>query len=292
MTVPASVASPPFDVRRSLLLPAGWRAEVWARVGGARFAAWTPTGELLVSVPGAGEVVRLIPGRDPATPPLQRAVLSGLAAPQGLAFDRGALYVAEPTRLLRYAWPNLEAPRVTRLRSFGARGLAVAAGHTVVVAGGFSLVRVTDGRSVSGAAPNAQGVAVDPDGGVWLAVNDLQDAPDRLTLVAGGEADATRLLQPHSVPLGMHFLQQSRLPARWRGGAVVALHGADSPTAATRPAVAWLPWRRHELGPPVTLVAGFRRLWGRPVDAVPGPDGSLYVTDDTAGAVYRLTPPP
>jgi glucose/arabinose dehydrogenase len=31
--------------------------------------------------------------------------------------------------------------------------------------------------------------------------------------------------------------------------------------------------------------------WGRPVDAVAGPDGALYVSDDTAGAVYRLAPP-
>jgi len=26
-------------------------------------------------------------------------------------------------------------------------------------------------------------------------------------------------------------------------------------------------------------------------DAVPGPDGALYVSDDTAGAIYRLMPP-
>jgi glucose/arabinose dehydrogenase len=30
--------------------------------------------------------------------------------------------------------------------------------------------------------------------------------------------------------------------------------------------------------------------WGRLADAVPGPDGSLYVTDDQTGAVYRVTP--
>lgn len=30
--------------------------------------------------------------------------------------------------------------------------------------------------------------------------------------------------------------------------------------------------------------------WGRVVDVIPGPDGSLYVTDDQAGAVYRITP--
>ena len=31
--------------------------------------------------------------------------------------------------------------------------------------------------------------------------------------------------------------------------------------------------------------------WGRPVAAVPGPDGAVYVTDDYAGAVYRVAPP-
>jgi glucose/arabinose dehydrogenase len=43
------------------------------------------------------------------------------------------------------------------------------------------------------------------------------------------------------------------------------------------------------------VVSGFQDAdgsrWGRPVDAVPGPDGSLYVSDDTAGAIYRLSPP-
>jgi glucose/arabinose dehydrogenase len=49
------------------------------------------------------------------------------------------------------------------------------------------------------------------------------------------------------------------------------------------------------LQPAVTVVSGFQDAdgsrWGRPVDAVPGPDGSLYVSDDTAGAIYRLSPP-
>jgi glucose/arabinose dehydrogenase len=60
--------------------------------------------------------------------------------------------------------------------------------------------------------------------------------------------------------------------------------------------VLWLPWEssQHTLGAPVTLVSGFQfangNRWGRTVDAVPGPDGALYVSDDTAGAVYRIVP--
>jgi glucose/arabinose dehydrogenase len=51
----------------------------------------------------------------------------------------------------------------------------------------------------------------------------------------------------------------------------------------------------RKLTPAVTLVGGFQNAdgsrWGRPVDAVPGPDGALYVSDDTAGAIYRIAPP-
>jgi glucose/arabinose dehydrogenase len=31
-------------------------------------------------------------------------------------------------------------------------------------------------------------------------------------------------------------------------------------------------------------------VWGRPVAAAVGPDGALYVTDDRAGAIYRIVP--
>jgi glucose/arabinose dehydrogenase len=51
----------------------------------------------------------------------------------------------------------------------------------------------------------------------------------------------------------------------------------------------------HELEPSATLIAGFQNAdgsrWGRPVDAVAGPDGALYVSDDAAGAIYRFVPP-
>jgi glucose/arabinose dehydrogenase len=57
-----------------------------------------------------------------------------------------------------------------------------------------------------------------------------------------------------------------------------------------------LPWdaKENTLTPAVTMISGFENsdgsFWGRPVDAVPGPDGALYVSDDTAGAIYRPMP--
>jgi glucose/arabinose dehydrogenase len=103
-------------------------------------------------------------------------------------------------------------------------------------------------------------------------------------------------LPAHSAPLGITFLEGSKIPAPWSGGAVIAVHGSWDRHPPRAPAVEWLAWdaAKNTLTPAVTLVGGFENAdgtyWGRPVDAVPGPDGALYVSDDSAGAIYRLEP--
>ena len=58
-----------------------------------------------------------------------------------------------------------------------------------------------------------------------------------------------------------------------------------------------MPWNgsTHTLGAPRVLLSGFQYRdgdrWGRLADAVPGPDGALYVSDDQAGAILRIVPP-
>jgi glucose/arabinose dehydrogenase len=109
-------------------------------------------------------------------------------------------------------------------------------------------------------------------------------------------APIQRGLPAHSAPLGFHFLEKTTIAARLSNGAVVAVHGSWDRTPPRPPAVLWLPWQSkgRTLGEAVTLIGGFQESsgarWGRPADAVPGPDGALYVTDDTAGAVYRVGP--
>jgi glucose/arabinose dehydrogenase len=127
--------------------------------------------------------------------------------------------------------------------------------------------------------------------------------PNAVTNPGGGALDCAALppvevgLPAHSAPLGMSFLAGSKLPAPWSGGAVVAVHGSWNRQSPQAPAVLWLAWdaAKHTLRPAVSLASGFENasgtFWGRPVDAVPGPDGALYVSDDAAGAVYRLAPP-
>ena len=65
--------------------------------------------------------------------------------------------------------------------------------------------------------------------------------------------------------------------------------------AVTLAFVAFVPASAEQtLGAPVTLMSGFQDArggrWGRPTDAVAGPDGAVYVADDQAGAVYRIGP--
>ncbi|MFZ1155576.1 MAG: hypothetical protein WAN93_11800 [Solirubrobacteraceae bacterium] len=125
---------------------------------------------------------------------------------------------------------------------------------------------------------------------------DAQTNPDGSALNCATLAPIQRGLPAHSAPLGFHFLERTKIAAPWSGGAVVAVHGSWDRTPPRSPAVLWLPWRSkgRTLGEAVTLVGGFQESsgarWGRPADAVPGPDGALYVTDDTAGAVYRVGP--
>lgn len=127
-------------------------------------------------------------------------------------------------------------------------------------------------------------------------VNDPVNNPD------GAALDCTALpatqvgLPAHSAPIGLHFLTGSAFPAPWRGGAVVAAHGSFRRDPPREPALYWMPWdaQARTLGAPQVVASGWQlpggSRWGRPVDAVPGPDGALYVSDDQAGLIYRLTP--
>ena len=402
LAVPPGEGGGPFATPRTLAVPPGWTARVWARVPDARMEAWTPQGDLLVSQPELGSVVELKPGTHGTAAP--HVLLSGLTLPQGLAFARVAarwvLYVGESDQIDRYPWDaggiggarTVIAPHLPDAEPAGddvhrPKDVAVAPGGTVYFGVGsssnaspadrsFSPPRAVimavnpDGsrlRVVEKGVRNGEGLAVAPDGSVWTAVNnrdnvpypfhapyaghgdafgqviqayvnehppdevvpvtagrdlgwpycnpdqdrnrpagslaDVPFVPDSVTNPGGGRLDCATLppvevgLPAHSAPLGMSFLERSTIPAPWSGGAVVAAHGSWNRQPPRAPAVLWLAWdaARHTLRPAVSLVGGFQNAagdrWGRPVDAVAGPDGALYVSDDTAGAVYRLAPP-
>jgi glucose/arabinose dehydrogenase len=125
---------------------------------------------------------------------------------------------------------------------------------------------------------------------------------DAQTNAGGSVLDCSTLapvevgIPAHSAPLGLNFLEGSTIKGRFSHGAVLATHGSWDRTPPRPPAVLWLPWKKGKatLGKATSMIEGFQEpsgsRWGRAVDAIAGPDGSLYVTDDTAGAVYRIGP--
>jgi glucose/arabinose dehydrogenase len=99
-------------------------------------------------------------------------------------------------------------------------------------------------------------------------------------------------LGPHVAALGVRFYTGTMFPARYRNQLFIAEHGS---------------WNRSKkIGFRVTLVRlegdkavsyepfaeGWLRgdeAWGRPVDVLVMPDGSMLVSDDEANAIYRIS---
>lgn len=99
----------------------------------------------------------------------------------------------------------------------------------------------------------------------------------------------------HNAPLGMRFLRQPARSPAYERAALVALHGSWNRSVPDGYAVVSLHWDAAGKVTERPFLTGFRGasgLIGRPVDVLEGPDGAVYVSDDYAGVVYRVTPPP
>jgi glucose/arabinose dehydrogenase len=99
-------------------------------------------------------------------------------------------------------------------------------------------------------------------------------------------------LGPHVAPLGMRFYTGAMFPAAWRGRIFIAEHGSwnRSKKIGYRVLAARLEGNKVVSAEP--FAEGWLQGesdWGRPADVQVLPDGSLLVSDDAAGAIYRIT---
>ncbi|MDT5281683.1 MAG: hypothetical protein QOJ20_2878 [Mycobacterium sp.] len=151
-----------------------------------------------------------------------------------------------------------------------------------------ALARLTPGRELGWPYCN-------PDGGPANLpfIRDVQTNADGSNLDCARLPPVEQSLGAHAAPLGLSFTE-SVLPAPYASGALVGVHGSWNRQPPQAPEVAFFPWQNGSLGNQQTLVGGFQTedgtRWGRPVAAVTGPDGAVYITDDYADAVYRLAP--
>ena len=98
-------------------------------------------------------------------------------------------------------------------------------------------------------------------------------------------------IQAHSAPLGMVFYDGMAFPEEYRGDLFVALHGSWNRSERTGYKLIRV---RVENGRPISSEdfawgwLGGRRVTGRPVYPVVAPDGSLLLSDDEGGRIYRI----
>jgi glucose/arabinose dehydrogenase len=101
----------------------------------------------------------------------------------------------------------------------------------------------------------------------------------------------------HWAPNGLVFYRATAFPARYRGGAFIAFHGSWN--RAPRPQggynITFVPFANGVAGRHEIFATGFAGdsvqpagARHRPVGLAVGPDGSLYISDDRGGRVWRV----
>jgi glucose/arabinose dehydrogenase len=140
------------------------------------------------------------------------------------------------------------------------------------------LNRIVPGGFYGWPYANGDNVA-DPDFGA--------DHPERIRAAIPPEHG----FRAHNAPLGIAFVRGDRAPRAYRDAALVALHGSWNRTEKDGYKVVSVHWEPDGRIVERDFLVGFEQagdVIGRPVDVAEGPDGAFYVSDDYAGAIYRV----
>jgi glucose/arabinose dehydrogenase len=176
---------------------------------------------------------------------------------------------------------------------------------------------------------NPVGIAVNPKTGeLWCSVNErdgLGDnlVPDYITHVQdggfygwpwwymGGHQDPRHrgkhlelenkviipdvVLQPHNASLEMTFYTGRQFPEEYRGDIFASEHGSWNKSMRAGYEVIRVPLHQtgHATGEYEDFLTGFvidnEHVWGRPVGVTVAHDGSLLVSDDASGSIWRVS---
>ena len=100
-------------------------------------------------------------------------------------------------------------------------------------------------------------------------------------------------LGPHVAALGMAFYEGDQFPEQYRGDVFIAEHGSWNRTDAIGYRISRVPLNGEQAQGYEVFAEGWLTndgdVLGRPVDVLEMPDGSLLVSDDYAGCVYRIS---
>ena len=348
LLVLAALSSSAIASLNDIRLPPGFVIEEYADVPNARSLALGSQGTVFVSNRKGRSVYAVVRRGDGSTRTIE--LLSGMSTPNGIAFHKGDLYVAEIDRVIRYAdienqledVPEGEVLDISlpsdrhhgwRYIGFGPDDklyISIGAPCNICDKFGYAqIIRVntngTDRETYASGIRNSVGFTWHPENGdLWFTDNgrdmmgddipacELNRAP-RQGLHFGypychaGEISDPKFgsgrdcsdytppaqkLGPHVAPLGVKFYTGDMFPNEYRNQVFIAEHGS---------------WNRSKkIGYRITLVRlegnqavsyePFAEGWlqreqvsGRPVDLLVLEDGSMLVSDDFSGKIYRIS---
>ena len=102
-------------------------------------------------------------------------------------------------------------------------------------------------------------------------------------------------MEAHAADLGLTFYTGTKFPAKYRGGIFSAQHGSWNRTVPIGARIMFTSLKADGTADKTEVFAegwldnDTKRYRGRPVDVAMLPDGSLLVSDDFAGALYRIS---
>jgi len=99
-------------------------------------------------------------------------------------------------------------------------------------------------------------------------------------------------LGPHVAALGMRFYTGTMFPPGYRNQIFIAEHGSWNRSKKIGYRVMRVRLEGNRVAEYEVFAAGWlqgEQVWGRPVDVQVMPDGALLVSDDYAGAIYRIS---
>ncbi len=104
------------------------------------------------------------------------------------------------------------------------------------------------------------------------------------------------LIQSHSAPLGLQFYDGQTFPQKYQNGAFIAFRGSWNRSEGTGYKIVFIPFTEN--GQPQDYYEDFLTgflvnpaipsTWGRPVGLLVMPDGSLLLTEEANGVIYRI----
>ncbi len=356
---PPKVVPRPADA--SLTLPQGFTATLFASSGfkRPRNAAEAPNGDVFVVDTGAGSLWALRDANRNGTieDDERSEFATGLSQPFGIAFQKGALYVANTDAIVKFPYadgdlkataapatiatlPSTKGGHWTRNIAFTRDGrrfyVAVGSAHNIdpdpdpLRAAVLEFNADGSGRRVvSTGLRNPVGLAINPSTQEpWVTVQEREGLGDDLVhdfvakvapgrfygwpwaylgahedpRHAGKMPDLVKkttvpevLFEPHASAMTMAFYAGSSFPARYRTGAFAALRGSSGRSKRTGYKIVYIPFEKGQpTGSYEDFATGWMlgedrpEVWGRPVGVTVLKDGSLLVTEDGNGTLWKI----